>query len=161
MANSILSELYGMMRKPPSAKVWARFCKYLNPSDWTGCWEWQGCRLQGKGYGRFRTPTTTERTHQLIMYWLTGVRSTDERPIDHVRCDNPPCSNPVHLCYTTRRINILRSNGITAIYSRKTHCIRGHALTGANISQAVLKRTGSRHCKSCHREYMRNYRQSH
>jgi hypothetical protein len=62
------------------------------------------------------------------------------------RCDNPGCVNPGHLFATDHLGNVQdmiakrRQNN-----QRKTHCVRGHALSGANIRPA----NGWRRCLAC------------
>jgi len=73
--------------------------------------------------------------------------------IDHL-CRNRICINPLHLELVTLKENILRSNGVSAIYARRTSCKRGHLFTVGNIG----KRRSGRRCLACHREDARNRR---
>lgn len=65
--------------------------------------------------------------------------------LDHL-CRNRKCVNPDHMEVVTDKINILRGVGITAINSKKTHCIRGHPFSGDNLK---LFPNGWRGCKIC------------
>ncbi len=79
-------------------------------------------------------------------------------------CDNPPCVNPDHLFLGTPSDNIRDMvhkgrnslNGaragnkvISAMMRAKTHCKRGHPLSGENL---YVKKNGNRACKACNRE---------
>jgi hypothetical protein len=65
------------------------------------------------------------------------------------KCDNPPCCNPSHLELGTRKQNLQDSaaRGRHPLKA-KTHCKRGHLLSGDNIYISG----GTRHCKPCERE---------
>lgn len=81
--------------------------------------------------------------HRVMYAWWYG--DTDQI-LDHL-CNNPPCVNPMHLRATTQRENVLRSEtSITAVNARKTHCDRGHPLSGANL---YVRPSGRRRCRSC------------
>jgi hypothetical protein len=80
--------------------------------------------------------------------------------IDHL-CRNTLCVRPDHLEAVTysenslRGVNIGRPKG-----SFKTHCIRGHELSGENLR--IVSTSGQRQCKTCTREHARaRRRQSH
>lgn len=65
--------------------------------------------------------------------------------IDHL-CRNGLCVNPKHLEAVTNIENIMRGNGAPAINARKTHCVRGHELSGDNLYN---RRSGKRACRTC------------
>lgn len=103
----------------------------------TGCWEWHGARLQQSGYGVIRYQHRTETVHRLLYAWLVEKLpqrkrgqpfGEDDRELDHIRCSNKKCCNPIHLKLVSHKSNSLRSNSVTAINSRKTHCPYGHPL---------------------------------
>jgi len=64
--------------------------------------------------------------------------------VDHL-CRNTCCINPDHMEIVTLAENILRGNCPSAINSRKTHCKRGHKLSGNNL----LIFSGKRQCRIC------------
>lgn len=64
--------------------------------------------------------------------------------IDHL-CKVTNCVNPEHLEPVTRQENHRRSNSVSGINARKTHCKRKHPLSGDNIR---IDR-GTRQCKKC------------
>lgn len=51
-------------------------------------------------------------------------------------------------------LSVIERNGVTAINARKTHCKRGHPLSGSNL----LPRPLGRNCRECNRADCRNYR---
>jgi len=70
--------------------------------------------------------------------------------IDHL-CRRRACLNPVHLEAVTTKVNLLRGEGACARNARKTHCKRGHPLSGENV---VIVPKG-RHCRACIRIHRR------
>ena len=70
------------------------------------------------------------RPRGLVCDHINGVRNDNRLP---------------NLRYLSGRENILRGVGPTALNSRKTACIRGHALTNKNL----YLRNGWRACRAC------------
>jgi hypothetical protein len=68
--------------------------------------------------------------------------------LDHL-CRNKACVNPAHLEPVTNRENVLRGVGLSAENARKTHCKRGHPLSGDNV--VVSKGGRKRRCVACER----------
>lgn len=117
------------------------------------CWPWGGS-TDGNGYGQVMVNGKPYRAHRL-MYEL--VHKGEELPpkssgltIDHI-CRNRSCINPNHLEIVTNRENVLRGNGLTAINHRKTHCTKGHPLSGANLYLYQKGNTIERSCRECRR----------
>lgn len=69
--------------------------------------------------------------------------------LDHL-CDNGPggCCNPHHCRPATPRENTLRGRTLPAANARKTHCPRGHPLSGDNLVPSRLAK-GERKCRTC------------
>lgn len=120
------------------------------------CWIWNGAH-QKEGYGRFFIRTlggkNILRGSHRVSYELFKGEIPKGYQIDHL-CRNTRCVNPDHLEAVTPRVNVLRSNNITAIQSRKTHCLRDHLLDSINTHI----KNGHRKCRTCDRERVSNNR---
>ena len=66
--------------------------------------------------------------------------------IDHL-CRVRNCVNPAHLEPVTHAENIRRGTGPLAENARKTECVHGHPLEGANLY--VRPGDGHRQCRAC------------
>jgi hypothetical protein len=56
----------------------------------------------------------------------------------------------MHLEPVTPQENKFRSNCVGGVNARKTHCYRGHPLSGENLIPSAIK-LGWRRCKECHK----------
>jgi hypothetical protein len=65
--------------------------------------------------------------------------------IDHL-CRNRRCVNPEHLEAVTHRENMVRGDTFAARNAAKTHCSKGHPLSGENL---VNQKRGDRVCRIC------------
>lgn len=119
--------------------VMARF----EPVTESGCWIWTGC--EADGYGVFAFHGKRWSSHRYMYEYFIGP-VPQGLVLDHlcrVRC----CGNPWHLELVTNRVNILRGIGIAAQCAIKTHCVRGHLLSGDNLR---LQAKGLRRiCRAC------------
>ena len=108
------------------------------------CWLWTGAKAEG--YGQFALDGGKKRVkaHRYAYKQLIGIIPEGLQP-DHL-CRNRGCVNPQHLELVTQRMNILRGVGATAINAAKTHCCRGHCLSGENL---YVKPSGERRCMAC------------
>lgn len=134
-------------------RFWAKV--RLDPS---GCWIWTASQ-QSKGYGQFGSRSggcrrgKSTQAHR-IAYELRVGPIPEGMTLDHL-CRNTLCVNPDHLEPVTRGENVLRGVGFSATNARKTHCPRGHDLTGENV---YVTPTGRRNCRTCRREQLRQFR---
>ncbi len=124
----------------------------------TPCWIWHGGRDRD-GYGLWSETkaSTTVRLHRYIFAWLVHPLPKGQQygEIDHL-CRRRPCCNPVHLEFVPTKINCLRGNSPSGINARKTHCKRGHPLSGENL----FYDQGKRQCRACCRKRDRQRKQA-
>ena len=140
-----------------SIKDISRIFKCIQVTE-SGCWEWQGTRLQKSEYGVIRYKQTTELVHRLLYAWTVeklpkrkrGKPLNGTKELDHLHCSNKHCVNPVHLELVSHSDNSLRSDSPSAINSRKTHCNRGHLLPQVRTEQRGGN-LGTRRCVPCRR----------
>lgn len=118
----------------------------------TGCWLWQGFRNWG-GYGQVGYRGENWTAHRAMWRALKG-------PIPnglHVchTCDVRHCVNPDHLWLGTNQQNIsdmvAKGRGPCGEKAKKTHCIKGHPLSGTNVRYVNNGR--ARQCVECMRLY--------
>jgi hypothetical protein len=109
------------------------------PEPNSGCWLWLGC-LNKDGYA-----VAYRSTGHRLSYIAFKGPIPDDCEIDHkykVRC----CVNPDHLEAVSHAENVARgdckSNHRNA---KKTHCKRGHLLSGYNL----ILRESARQCRTC------------
>jgi HNH endonuclease len=127
-----------------------RFLSYVNvPHDCDACWPWLGY-IDENGYGRFSLDGKAVRVHQASYILFVGPIPAGKEP-DHT-CRHRWCANPSHLEAVTHRVNVLRGTGATARNARKERCIKGHLLSGDNISVGGHGRV----CITCRRSRGRN-----
>jgi hypothetical protein len=114
----------------------------------TGCWLWTGA-LTGSGYARMNHHGKHVTAHR-AMYELVVGPVPKGLDLDHL-CRMRRCINPAHLEPVTRAENLRRGiqAGVNVINAAKTHCLRGHPLSGDNVR---LETTGSRRCRTCERK---------
>jgi hypothetical protein len=147
------------------------------------CWLWTGT-LKDTGYGRFYASwPKTVRAHRFAYELMVGS-SPEDTEFDHL-CRVRHCDNPQHLKPEPHQINCQRSKEAQKTHCknghlydeantyfdlhrhrycrtcrgknpfvRASHCKRGHPFDEANTQ--IWK--GHRHCRTCKREAMREYR---
>jgi len=110
------------------------------------CWLWSG-RVDGFGYGHFKSQGHSLKAHRVAWVLKRGA-IPEGLTLDHL-CRNPRCVNPAHLELVSNKENILRGESFSAVNAAKTHCKRGHELSGENIWRRI---NGKRDCKLCAQE---------
>lgn len=142
----------GRPRKPMELRFWPRIRWEPCPRPELGdCAIWTG-PLDKDGYAiRIKIPTTY--AHRVLVKPYRWAYETYVGPIpegyepDHL-CRVPACVNFLHLEPVTSRENVHRSMSPAGINARKSHCVHGHDLSDAIISNRGRRR---RTCKLCKR----------
>lgn len=141
---------YCKPRTPPIVRFLTKVNKLGPLWNGTHCWEWLGAD-HGRGYGGFGI----YGKHLLAYNWYWKLVNGDipyGMELDHL-CRNRLCVNPDHIETVTPYINFIRGQSPNAINARKTHCKRGHELSGNNL---YMDRFG-RHCIACRRKTMHEW----
>lgn len=124
-------------------------------------WLWIGYIDPDDGYGRFKIDGVAERVHRLAYErWKEPITEGPKRMVvDHI-CRIKRCVNPDHLRLATYRVNAENSDSPIADNIRKEACDRGHPFTPENTYTVRGGKTwpAGRACKTCRREWMRDYR---
>ncbi len=138
----------------PSPETIARFWEKVNKKAKNGCWEWTAC-LNDAGYGKFCVSERRLLAHRVSLF-LTGVHLPLNLVADH-KCRNRKCVNPQHLRLVSIKANALE-NSISPVAQNagKTHCDRGHLLSGKNLYITLGRKTRS--CRICQNQFSRNYK---
>lgn len=113
----------------------------------TPCWDWRAALMEG--YGCFGWRGKNLSAHRFIYAWLVEAlpcgRGKHIPHLDHL-CRRPRCCNPLHLELVSMKVNILRGMSPFALNAAKTHCKRGHPLSGDNVH---IMPNGYRECRKC------------
>ena len=130
----------------------ARLFAKLDRNAPGGCWVWTG-RIW-RGYGQFTLfrdgRRAVLRVHRVVYRELVG-EIPEGMELDH-RCKITLCANPAHLEPVTHRVNLLRSDGMSARAARRTTWPRGHLYDW-------IRKNGQRWCRTCHGEARRRWRE--
>jgi 5-methylcytosine-specific restriction endonuclease McrA len=118
-----------------------------------GCWQWTGY-IDYDGYARYPTAwfSPHRRAHK-VSYILFKGEIPEDMTIDHL-CRNRSCVNFAHLEVVTRKENVLRGIGPSAINARKTRCKNGHLFDDKNT---IIRKNGNRDCRICNGERGKKY----
>ena len=142
-----------------AAQAVADFDRFWQRVDKSGeCWMWTGSR-NTKGYGRFDSDGRHLMAHRVAYEMLVGP-IPDGMQLDHL-CRVPACVNPAHLEPVTSRENTMRGIGPSAQSAVKTHCSKGHPLSGDNLMERMGRGRLFRDCRTCRIAENRAYRQAH
>jgi HNH endonuclease len=111
----------------------------------SGCWEWTGYKTR-LGYASATFQGKAWRVHRFMYQALTNKPIDDGFEICH-SCHNRACLNPYHIRQDTHQANLMDSSRARRLQGQiKTHCLRGHPLSGDNLSNGVF-----RQCNICSR----------
>lgn len=135
---------------PPKSAILRRFLGKVR-KDSRGCWLWTGA-TQSRGYGSFGIGAGRTALAHRVSFELHRGPIPAGLTIDHL-CRVRRCVRPSHLEAVSMRVNLRRGFGIPAMNARKTHCLRGHPLSGTNL---ITRRGGRRQCRTCQREHERH-----
>lgn len=131
------------------SRLWKRVNKNgpipAHRPDLGPCWIWTGT-LRDDGYGVLTINHQTKYAHR-VAYELTKGEIPAGYTTDHL-CRVHACANPDHLDPISRGANVLRGVGYSGTNARKTHCKRGHPLSGSNLYTLGLRQ---RRCRECAR----------
>jgi hypothetical protein len=129
-------------------KAAERFYQKVEKAGINHCWMWTGARLNN-GYGSFRYIGKNTTAHRASYQLHKGEIPTGLH-VDHI-CRVRLCVNPNHLRAVTQRINNLENcRTISSVSFKKTHCNKGHALSGENLLYHKGRREFPyRQCRRC------------
>ena len=123
----------------------------------SGCWIWVGAMVRS-GYGQLTFKGKHKAAHRASYEAFKGPIQ-DGGWVLH-KCDVRACVNPDHLYVGTpidNRADMLSRSGWSHPWGRREECVQGHRYEQGSYRTAS---DGSRACRICHREYMRNRRAS-
>ena len=128
----------------------ARFWSKVEKTE--SCWLWTG--PTDEGYGRFFTQRERGgRAHRWSYEHHVGP-IPDGLQIDHL-CRVRRCVRPDHLEAVTQTENVRRGESFAVEHAQRTHCVKGHELSGDNLATGSK---GRRICRECSRIRNREYR---
>lgn len=110
------------------------------------CIHWSGFKTRD-GYGRVNVNGVETVAHRHLYEQAHGPLA-DDLQLHHI-CRTRDCVNLEHLQVVTPSEHAKLSLAAT-----KTHCIKGHPLTGENL---YLRPNGRRTCRTCNRHAVARY----
>lgn len=111
--------------------------------DENGCLIWQRS-ANSRGYGLIAIGQGRIGLAHRVAYEVAVGPIPDGHQVDHVwdlGCRSKLCIEPAHLEAVTAKVNMERT-----AQARKTHCLRGHPLSGRNLR---VNGRGHRSCFEC------------
>lgn len=137
---------YGRLDALPKQTPAERLAARTERQD-DGCLLWTGPVNSANGYAYFPKAHSRKVQAHRVAYELAKGPIPEGLTIDHL-CRNRRCMEPAHLEAVPHRVNVLRSNGPSAVAARRDTCAAGHEYTTENT---YLGR-GYRVCRRCQRE---------
>jgi hypothetical protein len=140
---------------PATSRTFAR--RVFSRIDVSGdCWQWTGATREGYGcISRGVRGAGDIPAHRAVWELLVGPIA-DDMEYDH-RCKNHGCVNPDHGEIVTPQENLRRSYSVSALYSKRKKCDKGHPLDGIRRHGDS---PGERYCKTCNRDRERRRREA-
>jgi hypothetical protein len=111
------------------------------------CSLWTGAKSSGGRHGAVSIDGKRMPAHRAA-WVLAGRELPDGLDLDHL-CKVTLCVRIDHLEPKTHRENVLCGDAPSAANARKTHCPKGHPLSGANL---FIEAGGGRRCITCKRD---------
>ena len=124
-----------------------RFMEKVNKTK--TCWLWTATKVPF-GYGSFSYQSIKVMAHRFS--YMTFVGKIPKGKFVLHTCDVPACVNPAHLFLGTQTDNLkdMTEKGRRRNQNDgKTHCIRGHELSGHNLLITKLVNRTVRNCRIC------------
>lgn len=133
----------------PAALTWG---PHLWDEDPNGCWLWNRSKVKNGTRGVYKG----RLAHRVALERSLGLVLTPEQQALH-HCDVTLCVRPDHLYVGDHDQNMADKVARRRHqYHDATHCEAGHEYTPENT---YLTKQGWKKCRSCGREYMRQYRE--
>lgn len=142
-----MSQVSVSLGDPRAPERFWKFVTVVDCSYSTPCWLFKLHVGGSNGYKMFSVGKRGILAHRYA-YELLVEPIRPNLTIDHL-CRERACCNPAHLEQVTHAENNARSNGPSAVNSRRTQCVNGHPYDSGNT---YIRRGGSRACRACMRD---------
>lgn len=123
----------------------ARFWSKVVPKG--DCLLWTAA-LDADGYGRFSLGREMVPAHQVSFLLKVGRLPDQTLDLDHT-CRIRKCVAVPHLEEVSHRVNTQRGLVGKYVHKLRTHCLKGHALSGANLLLEKNREVVVRRCLAC------------